>query len=171
MPSGVFPDPQRDRPSDHTVSTCPSLAVRVRTRWRRDRLDDELSQGTDPASSPELSLRSAQLRSLAVRAQLARRLVEALGEARRPAQELSSAKRRRQRSEVRDCADDLLALVQRLQDSRSVEVRGVALTSRLVNDRRGPLYRAGGRDLRVALRSARFALAPTAAGDDLATAA
>jgi hypothetical protein len=168
MPSRIFPDPA----PDHAVSTRPSLAARLRTRWSRGRLDRELSQGADPASSAELSLRAEQLRSLAVRAQLARALIQALGEARRPGQELSTAQRRRQRPVVRDCAEDLLALVQRLQDGRPVDVEGAALTSRLVNDRRGPLYRAGGPDLREALRSARFALVPTPAlGDDLASAA
>jgi hypothetical protein len=45
MPNGIFPVPEfRPVPA----RTRLSLAVRIRTRWRRDRLDKELSHGADP---------------------------------------------------------------------------------------------------------------------------
>jgi hypothetical protein len=85
MPNGIFPVPPFDsRPGD-TASRRPSLAVRTRTWWRRNRLDDELAHGADPATSAELSLRAAQLRSRSERSRLANALVEALGNARRGA--------------------------------------------------------------------------------------
>jgi len=149
----------------------PGLAVRLRTRRRRAALDEALAQGADPASSEELSLRADQLRSDAVRTQMANRLVEAVGEARGQRQHLRSAKRRQQSDEVRDNAGDVLSLVPLLRDGAAVDVQGLAITARLVNDRKGPLYRAGGEDLRAALRSARSALEEPTTADDVAAAA
>ena len=84
MPSRVFPVPKFRSEPRRTVVKRPSLAVRIRTRWRRSRLDDELARGTVPAYSAELTLRAAQLRSPAERSRLANALVEALGAARGP---------------------------------------------------------------------------------------
>jgi hypothetical protein len=71
VPSGVFPVPKfRSKPSRIT-GAGPSLAVRVRTRLRRNRLDDELARGIDPDLTPELALRAVQLHSPAERARLA----------------------------------------------------------------------------------------------------
>jgi hypothetical protein len=53
-------------------------------------------------------------------------------------------------------------LVERLCDGRAIDVRGAAMTARLVSDSRGPLYRKG--DLRQALRAARMALDERDAG-------
>jgi hypothetical protein len=167
MPNGIFPVPEfRPVPA----RTRLSLAVRIRTRWRRDRLDKELSHGADPATTDELRLRATQLRSPAVRAQLANALVERLGDARR--NEPMTLTTRPQRAEVRNHADDLLALVERLRDDRPVNVRGAAMTARLANEGASPLYRHGGQDLQGAARAARRLLDTTGAGrEDLATAA
>ena len=167
MPNGIFPVPEfRPVPA----RTRPSLAVRIRTRWKRDRLDKELSRGADPATSDELRLRAAQLRSPAVRARLANALVEELGDARRS--EPMTLTARPQRTEVRDHADDLLALAERLRGDEPVHVRGVAMIARLVNDGASPLHRDGGQDLREAVRAARRLLDATGLGrEDLATAA
>lgn len=43
---------------------------------------------------------------------------------------------RPQRAVVRDAADDILALVLRLRDDRSVDIAGIAAAARLVDDRR-----------------------------------
>ena len=56
--------PPKFRPTpSNSVRTRPSLTVLVRTRWRRDRLDEELARGAYRAASGELSLRVAQLPS------------------------------------------------------------------------------------------------------------
>jgi hypothetical protein len=73
---------------------------------------------------------------------------------------------------VRDSADDLLGLVLRLRDDRPVDVRGAAMTARLVRDRAGPLRRPGDVDLHDAIRSAHTALDTSAPSvRELATAA
>ena len=154
-----------------TVGARPGLAIRLRTRARRARLDAELAAGTDPATSPEHRLRAAQLGSPEVRTRLANRLVEAVGEARGLGQELASARRRRAREEVWRHAGELLALVPRLREEERLPVQGLASAARLVEDRRGPLYRAGREDLGDALRSTASVLSAPAAEPDLRSAA
>ena len=82
MPSGVFPVPKFRSAPDRGDRM--SLAVRLRTRFRRDRLDAELAQGGDPSASAELMFRATQLRSPGERARLANTLIKALGSARGP---------------------------------------------------------------------------------------
>ena len=53
MPSGVFPVP-KFRPAPDRGDRM-SLAVRLLTRFRRNRLDDELAQGGDPSASADLN--------------------------------------------------------------------------------------------------------------------
>jgi hypothetical protein len=170
MPSGIYPVPEfRSHPS-HAPRERPSLTVRVRTRWRRDRLDAALARGTDSAGSAELELRAAQLRSNIERSRLADALVNVLGDAGSGDPETIEAKP--QRLELLKCAEDLQALIERLRDERPVAVRGAALTARLLSDGASPLHRGGGQDLEHAIRAARFALDPTdAATQGLATAA
>jgi hypothetical protein len=172
VPSGVFPVPKfRSKPS-RPIGTRPSLAVRVRTRWLRNRLDDELARGIDPELSAELALRAVQLRSPAERARLANALVEALGDARGPNLGAFSKKARSGEAHIRASADDLLALVRRLRDERPIDARGAAMTARLVGDAGSPLHRVGDQDLRHEIRAARVALDAThSARDDLARAA
>jgi hypothetical protein len=172
MPNGIFPVPEfRSNPS-RAVRTGPSLAVRIRTRGGRNRLDDELARGTDPSVSPELRLRAAQLRSPAERSRLANALVEALGDARGPNLGAFRVKTRRQHAAIRDYADDVLALVLRLRDDRPIDVRGAAMTARLVNNGASPLHRESGQDLQDAILAARVALDVTQrATPDLARAA
>jgi hypothetical protein len=170
MRNGSIPVTAADSPPQ-TVGPRPSLAIRLRTRARRARLDAELAAGTDPATSPEHRLRAAQLGSPEVRTQLANRLVEAVGEARGLGHELASARRRRARGEVRGYADELLALVPRLRNAERLPVQGLAITARLVGNRRGPLYRAGRDDLGDAVRSTRSALSTPAAERELRSAA
>jgi hypothetical protein len=157
VPNGVFPVP-KFRPTPSSVGRRPSLAARVRTRWSRDRLDHELAHGADPDTSTDLGLRAAQLRSPAERARLANALVEALGDARGPNLGAFRLKTRRQHAAIRESADDLLALVLRLRDDQRISVRGAAMTARLLSDGASPLHRDSGKDLRQAIRAARFAL-------------
>jgi hypothetical protein len=167
MPSGIFPVPEfHSTPSRST----PSLAVRVWTRLRRNRLDEELALGADPGGSAALGHRAAELQSRGERDRLANALVETLGDAR--SGEPVTIRVRPQRAVVRDSADDLLGLVLRLRDDRQVEVRGAAMTARLVSDRAGPLRRPGDVDLHDAIRAAHTALnRPAQTTHELATAA
>jgi hypothetical protein len=68
---------------------------------------------------------------------------------------------RPQRAVVRDAADDILALVLRLRDDRPVGIAGVAAAARLVDDRKGPMYRDDAGDLHDAIRSAQSAMDAT----------
>jgi hypothetical protein len=159
MPSGIYPvPPRKHHPSPG--GERPSLALRARTRLKRRRLDQQISRGADPASSAELALRATQLGSRAGRSELADELLERLNNAR--LLEPLMVKVRLQYAELLESADELMALVERLRDERPIDLRGAALTARLLTDRAGPLYRPGVQSLRHALRSARFALDATA---------
>jgi hypothetical protein len=81
MPYGVFPAPET-RDSNRSGPTDPSLAIRIRTHFRRADLDKALATGVDPGRGAELSLRGEQLSSPSERARIANVLVEALGDAR-----------------------------------------------------------------------------------------
>jgi hypothetical protein len=146
--------------------------VRFRTWRQRDRLDDQLASGIDPASSPELSLRAAQLQSRAERARLANAIVDVLGRAHEPNLGRFTAGASRQDAVIREYADNLRALVGRLRDDQPADLQGLAMTARLVNDRNSPLYRHDGESLAGAVLSVRLALDRSAPVEqDLAQAA
>jgi hypothetical protein len=170
MPPAIFPVPNfRQTDSD---PRRPSLALRVRTRLRRNRLDAELARGVDPAASVELSLRAAQLSSASGRRELANALVEAVGDARGPNLGAFRMKTRRQDAAIREGADDVQALVMRLRADEPIDVRGAAMTARLLNDGASPLHQDSGQALRHAIRAAWVALSSTRrATEDLARAA
>ena len=81
MPLGPFPLPEFDTPQRPARGPSRPWA-RMRTRWRRTQLDEELSAGADPRASEELSVRASQLRSEPVRARLANTLVYRKGDLR-----------------------------------------------------------------------------------------
>ena len=169
MPSGIFPVPEFRRVP---ARRRPTLAARIRTRWTRKRLDEQLARGADPDKSAQLMLRAAQLRSRSERSRLANALVDTLGDARAPNLGAFRMKTRRQHAVIREYADDVLAVVGRLRDDRPVETRGVAIAARLVDDGASPLHRNDGQDLQHEIRAARFALdTPGATAEDLAAAA
>jgi hypothetical protein len=59
--------PPKFRPTpSNSGGTRPIFGVLVRTRWRRDRLDEELARGAYPATCGELSLRAAHSPQLVV---------------------------------------------------------------------------------------------------------
>jgi hypothetical protein len=150
----------------------PSFGLRLRTRWRRGRLNAELASGADPAGSPELTLRAAQLQSRAVRSRLANAIVKMLGRAHEPNLGRFTAAGEQQNAEIREYADNLRALVARLRDDRPIDIQGAAMTAQLVNDRASPLFRDGDQDLGGAVLSARLALERSAqVRQDLARAA
>jgi hypothetical protein len=168
MPNGIFPVPQFYSHS----SAGPNLGLRLRTRWSQNRLDHELACGADPASSPELTLRAAQLQSPGVRSRHANVIVEMIGRAYEPNLGRFTVAGEQQHAEIREYADNLRALVARLRDHRPIDIQGAAMTAELVNDRSSPLYRAGDQGLGSAVLSARLALDRSAqVRQDLASAA
>lgn len=172
MPNGVFPVPEFRRTPSRAGGTRPSLAARWRLRWRRGHLGEQLARDTDPTTSAELDLRSAQLRSRAERSRLANSLVEALGDARGPNLGAFAVRTRRRHAAIRESADVLLALVLRLREDGPIEVRGAALTALLVDRRLSPLHHGEGRDLPEAVHAAHVALdVPDRGAYDLAAAA
>jgi hypothetical protein len=159
MPNGVYPVPRfRFQDNRATAAEPASPWLRLQVLTRRDGLDHALAEGVDPVSSKALAVRADQLAR--TRTRLAARVERVLADARRPAPPFTAVAPVR-RSEVRDCADDLVALARRLSDGRPIDVQGVAMTSRLLGDGASPLY-AGDRPLRHAVRSARLALDPVA---------
>jgi hypothetical protein len=171
MPNGVFPVPTfRDvRRRSPRRSADASLALRLRTLWHRDRLDDQLARGVDPTSSQLLELRADQL--LAKREELADTVDDVVIRAKRPF--AFSVEVHVRRHEVDACADDLHALARRLRDGEAIDVHGVAMTWTLLTDGASPLYHDSGVALRYAVRSARLALDPmlTSTVEELASAA
>jgi hypothetical protein len=157
MPNGVFSVPEFHSDPSRPVRDRPGLALRMRARLRRDRLDDELARGMEPSLRPELSLRAEQLRSRAERSRLANALVEAVGDARGPNLGAFRVKTRERHAEIRKQAEGLVALAARLRDDQAIDARGVAVTARLVN-RAGSLRRGRGQNLGDELRAARSAL-------------
>jgi len=141
MRNDTYPNPQLD-PYSNRPTKPPGLGVRMRTRWRRARLDDELAGGASPSASAELTLGATQLNSPVMRSRLVGALVRKLDDARQPDPDAIKV-RRAQRARIRDCADDLLALARRLSDKAS------------------PLNQDDGHKLRHASRAARLALDTT----------
>lgn len=79
---------------------------------------------------------------------------------------------RRQHAAIREAAGDVQALVMRLRDGEPIDVRGAAMTARLLNDGASPLHQGCGQQLRHAIRAAWVALDSTRrATEDLARAA
>lgn len=164
MPNGIFPIPQfRSEPPDATAE-AESLSLRIRTRLKRDRLDDQLASGADPAGKPELALRAAQLQSRAGRSRLANAIGEVLGKAHEPNLGRFTAAGQQRHAQIREYAENLRALAARLRDDNPVDVQAAAMTARLVNDRSSPLHRGTGDSLASTVLSVRLALdrpAPT----------
>ena len=158
MPYGVFPRPNVRTNTAHSGPRW-GTGMRLRTRWQRNRLDEQIAAGVTPSTLTPLGLRAAQLHSPATRAALANALVEAVGEARRG--EPMNLRRRPQRAEVRAEAEAVLALASRLRESTPIDVSGAAKVALLVNDRRSPLYRPGATKLGDALTEAHAALIPS----------
>jgi hypothetical protein len=147
MPNGVYPLPKLNPVSP---------LLRLRVQLHHLRLDDDLAHGADPHSSPELALRADQL--LRGRERIAVAIERALDSARRPGP-VFSARVPVRRAEALECSGEIVALTERLRED-PVDVRGVAMASRLAHDGASPLYVDGGPSLLYAVRSARLALDP-----------
>jgi hypothetical protein len=147
MPNGVYPLPKLNPISP---------VLRLRVQLHHLRLDDELAHGADPHSSPELALRADQL--MRGRERIAVAIERALDSARRPGP-VFSARVPVRRDQALECSSEILALTERLRED-PIDVRGVAMASRLVHDGASALYLDGGPSLLYTVRSARLALDP-----------
>jgi hypothetical protein len=154
MPNGIFPIPAfKTVPPRQASARSP---LRMRMRWQRNQLDEQIAGGAETTATAELNLRAAQLRSRAERRRIANALVEVVGEARRG--DPVTVRPRPHRAKVRASADELLGLAARLRDDLPADVRGAAMAARLVSDRNGPLRSMSGGDLREAVETARHAM-------------
>jgi hypothetical protein len=130
--------------------------LRVRTALHRVRLDAALAAGADPTESRELSLRAGQLTGRKRRRGLAASLEQAV----------EAAEHRRggaavpvHRPAVREARAELLCLARELVERPHLSPRGVALTTTLLSDGTGPLYRPAAKgELAAAVARARHAL-------------
>ena len=156
MPNGVYPVP-RFRAA--TEPTRRSLGRRVSMWFHRIELDEQLAAGAQPSPGTLLHDRAEQLSAPGERAKLARAFEKTLNEARKPAR-IHGAQLPLRRREIRNCDEDIIALVRRLDDATPIDVQGAAMAELLITDGASPLYRAGDRSLRFAIRSARLALDP-----------
>jgi len=147
----------RTRPR-HDCAMSDTFALKLRTWWHRDELDEQLVHGADPESDPGLSRRAAQLRSRTTRTALAAALEDAVREARKAWS--VSARMPLARAEVRASADDLMALARRLRADEPIAVNGAAMAARIVFNGNSPLYGDAPISLRYAVRAARLALDP-----------
>jgi hypothetical protein len=91
--------------------------------------------------SDELSLRVGELRSAGTRVRLASELRRAVQMATGHRAPLITT--RLQGPAIRENDELLLTLADRLRSGEPLGVRGLAMTTRLVKDRSGPLYRPG----------------------------
>jgi hypothetical protein len=114
--------------------------LRCTTRWRGRGLDRQLAAGADPMQSDQLSLRVGQLGSCRSRRRIACALRGAVALAEPEAYPVMAAPRI-QHAAVRASGGLLLEIAERLLSCEPVGVRGVAIASQLIEDRRGPLYR------------------------------
>jgi hypothetical protein len=112
--------------------------LRCVTRWHARSLDRRLAAGADPMESDQLALRVGQLGSQAARARLAGALRVAVGVANQHQPAWPSMRLRT--AEVRKNCELLLALAERIYDDEPVGARGLAMTTRLLNDSRSPLF-------------------------------
>lgn len=117
------------------------LWLRVLTRWRAAELDRQLARGIDPMQSDELSLRVGQLGSAANRSRLAAALQAAVAMANGRHPPLLTTRLRL--PEIEENEEQMLALADRLRGDDPLGVEGLAMASRLLDDRSSPLRRGG----------------------------
>jgi hypothetical protein len=158
MNNGSHPIREFGSKAPAPASGRPGVALRLRTRRRRNRLDEQLADGVDPTTSAELRLRAAQLDSPAERTRIANALVDALGKARQPNLGAFRHEVIQRHGAIDNSAGDLSALALRLRDDRPVDVRGAALASLLVGHKASPLRRGDGQHLQQAIHTTLAAL-------------
>lgn len=114
--------------------------TRLLARLRGNALDRALSNGADPAASPQLAARAAQLAARPAREQLAtsiERLVElACAPPRRRPVDLNQAA-------IRGNAEAMREIAAQLHGPAPVYARGVATLQQLLTDGTGPVFDTG----------------------------
>ncbi len=120
--------------------TARRLHARLRATLRRSELTRALAEGADPAASPELALRAAQLTSARSRRTLSRALRRTIDEAHRPPLARARAVIIR-RGAVLEAADAIRTMIARLTSPHPVQAQGMALAERILTNADGsPLY-------------------------------
>jgi hypothetical protein len=149
MPHSMPPAPRADRPT---------IGLRLRVWRKREVLDAALADGAEPTQSPELTLRAQQLVEPRKRAELATSIHALIDIADRQPNPLQATFRP---SQVQANRSSLLELAERLRGQGPHALRGLAMTARLIEDGRGPLYPGNGpRRLARAVRDAIWGLDP-----------
>jgi len=117
----------------------PSLMLRARVWMRELELDAALAGGAEPAQSEELELRAKQLADRKTRNRLARAITHLIRIADGYRAPITTPNPPFRPKQVQANRSLLVELAERLRGPRSVALRGMALTSLLLNDGRGPL--------------------------------
>ena len=117
----------------------PGLMLRGRVWRRKLNLDAALAGGADPARSEELELRAKQLPDRRTRERMATAITNLIRIADGRRAPITTPQPPFTPRQIRANRSLLLQLADRLRDSGSVALRGMALTSLLLDDARGPL--------------------------------
>jgi hypothetical protein len=117
----------------------PGLIVRARVWIRALELDAALAGGADPAKSEELELRAKQLADRKTRNKLATAITHLIRTADGHRAPIATPNPPFRPKQVQANRSLLFELAERLRGPRSVALQGMALTSLLLNDGRGPL--------------------------------
>jgi hypothetical protein len=139
MPSGISPYytpyyiPTTPRPHR------PSLMLRARVWIKETELDAALAGGADPAQSEELALRAKQLSERNKRDELAEAISRVITIADRQRAAIATAPPPFRPKQVQANRSLLIELARRLRGYRPVSLQGLALTSLMLEDGRGPL--------------------------------
>ncbi len=118
-----------------------SAVLRLRVAVGHDSLDSALARGADPASSPQLAMRAAQLERPRHRRTLARTLRRIVVEATGPRPAARPTAVMIARKQILAHADDVLELAVRLDCPHPAHPMGIAIAQRLVTHPfESPLY-------------------------------
>ena len=117
----------------------PGLMLRARVWMRELELDAALASGADPAQSEELELRAKQLADRKTRNRLATKITYLIRIADGQRAPIATPDPPFRPKPVQANRSLLVELAERLRGPQSVPLRGMALTSLLLNDGRGPL--------------------------------
>jgi hypothetical protein len=130
----------RQRHADAADAPTSSAMLRMKVAAKRATLTEQLAEGANPESTPELALRASQLTSARRRRQMARTLRRTITEARQPSKTrvLISIVNR---YAVLTSVDAFQATIGRLASPEPVTAKGMAMLERLITDGgSSPLY-------------------------------
>ncbi len=118
------------------------MKTRLRSWWHALELDSALADGVDPLATDELIARAESLVRPDTRLGFARSLRELVAIAERPRARIFGGPEAFAREQIRCNRSPLLALASRLEEQGLQCLRGLAMTSVLLQDGRSPLHRA-----------------------------